>query len=167
MRQLGLIIAFSVAMLAGGVAASAGDGHVKCSKCDHVCEMTIDHSPKKKTCWRIEYKPICVPKVTFPWQKGCGCGKSGKGGKGCSGCNGCAKVKYVKVLVKDEYECPSCKCKFTPVPCGKDGKYIGAPVYESGDEANDVPADPPAVRNDFGTPVAPVSISDPLGRRRE
>jgi len=156
MRQLGLLIAFSAAMFAGrAVVAGEGCG-AKCPSCDYVCEMTVDSSPEKKSCWKIEYKPVCIPKVTFPWQRGCtSCGKSGKGGKGCAGCNGCAKIKYVKVLVKHEYECPSCKCKFTPVPCGKGGKDYAAPAMggESGDEG--IPRDPPEVRNNFGAPSPP------------
>lgn len=160
MRQLGLLIVFSVAMLAGR-AATAGDGCCsRCPSCDYVCEMSVDHSPEKKSCWKIEYKPVCIPKVTFPWQsRGCGCdkGKGGKGGDCCNGCNG-SKLKYVKVLVKHEYECPSCKCKFTPVPCGKGYKDAG--VYDSdvyGSE-NDVPADPPEVRSNHGVAPAPVTV---------
>ena len=161
MRQLGLAIAFSLAMFAGrAVVAGEGCG-AKCPSCDYTCEMTVDNSPVKKHCWRVEYKPVCIPKVTFPWQRGCdSCGKSGKGGKGCAGCNGCAKVKYVKVLVKEEYECPSCKCKFTPVPCGKGYKESGNFGDYEGDNGNsDVPPTPPEVRNNYGAPAPPARVS--------
>lgn len=158
MRHLGLVIAFSVAMLVGRT-ATAGDGccSAKCPNCDYVCEMTIDHSPVKKYCWKVEYKPICIPKITLPWQRGCGACKGGKDGKGCAGCSGCAKIKYVKVLVKHEYECPSCKCKYTPVPCGKGGKDFAAPAMEGDSNDGAVPRDPPEVRNNYGAPAAPVT----------
>ena len=76
-----------------------------CPRCH--CRATLEEVKKENTCFKVECKAICVPKVRLPWQKLC--------------TPKCAKVKYVHVMRKAKYECKSCKKKFTPVccePCG-------------------------------------------------
>ncbi|MHB0955469.1 MAG: hypothetical protein ACYC0X_03730 [Pirellulaceae bacterium] len=86
--------------------AQAGDDEVCCPNCHHVCQFSWEKEKVTKHCWRTECKPICIPTITFPWQDGCA--------------PKCARVKYVNVLKKHEYECERCKYKFTPVctECG-------------------------------------------------
>jgi hypothetical protein len=85
----------------------------RCPNCKAYCKFEWDKSPEEKYCWCIECKPICIPKITFPWQSCCD--------------PKCAKLKWVNVLKKVEYECPNCKCKWTAVevPCKQCGQCSG------------------------------------------
>jgi hypothetical protein len=90
---------------------------VRCPNCCHECVFSAEKAKETKSCYDVECKEICIPRIVFPWQK-CGCGKGGKGcGDGKSGCcshhNG-AKSKSVRVLVKYEYECSVCAYKWNP-----------------------------------------------------
>jgi hypothetical protein len=78
---------------------------VQCPSCEKYCKVESEIVKEKKYGWDVECKPICIPKVTFPWQKCCE--------------PKCAKMKYVRVLKKEEYECEHCQYKFTPV-CNED-----------------------------------------------
>lgn len=84
----------------------AGESEVCCPQCHYVCKFSVEKEKVKKYCWQTECKPICIPKVTFPWQNCCA--------------PKCARVKHVSVLKKHEYECEKCKYKFTPecLGCG-------------------------------------------------
>ena len=74
---------------------------VRCPRCHTSCQLEIEKGKEKKSCWEIECKAICIPKVTFPWQKCCQ--------------PKCAKVKYVNVLKKKTWECEVCKTKWNAV----------------------------------------------------
>jgi hypothetical protein len=90
-----------------------------------VCDFSVVKDKETKHCYSTECKPICIPRVTFPWQKGCGHAKGKACGDECS-FNGCARVKVVRVLMKEEYECSRCKCVWTPVSIyKKDAKDAG------------------------------------------
>lgn len=89
-----------------GCKAHAGEP-IQCPNCASFCKVEVETVKEKKTCWEVECKPICIPKVTLPWQKCC--------------TPKCAKMKYVRVLKKEEYECEHCQYKFTPV-CDEDCK---------------------------------------------
>ena len=119
------------ALLSSASMAQAGDGpkdkghcgkglRVRCPNCCHECIYTAEKAKETKSCYEVECKEICIPRIVFPWQK-CGCGKGHKGGKGCGdGKGGCghnrgAKSKSVRVLVKYEYECSVCEYKWNPV----------------------------------------------------
>jgi hypothetical protein len=70
---------------------------------------------EKKTCFDVEEKAICIPPITFPWEKSQGKGKGGD----CAVGPRCGKVKIVRVLVKQQYECAQCKYTWTAVSlCG-------------------------------------------------
>jgi hypothetical protein len=135
MRQLGLIIGISLATLVARSALAGGcDCEVRCPSCHHVCKLQREEGKEKKSCWTVECKPICIPRITFPWQEtycSAGCGHKGCCGAGCSCCakpqNG-AKLRYVNVLVKHEYECANCKYKFTPVKCCSRKCAVSAPT---------------------------------------
>jgi len=90
----------------GGCKTHRGEP-IQCPNCAKFCKVETETVKEKKYCWDVECKPICIPKVTLPWQKCC--------------TPKCAKMKYVRVLKKEEYECEHCQYKFTPV-CDEDCK---------------------------------------------
>lgn len=74
-------------------------GTVPCPRCEgDVCRLELDHSPKKKTCFKTEQASICIPPVRFPWQRDCPPGVS--------------KTKLVTRLKVHEFECPNCSYKW-------------------------------------------------------
>jgi hypothetical protein len=106
MRPLNVLVCTSLILAA--LVVNAGDScqEVRCPSCDHVCKLSVEKTQQKKHCWEVECQPICIPRVTFPWQKCCRTPK-------------CAKLKYVRSLKKVEYECSVCKYEWTaePVTC--------------------------------------------------
>lgn len=140
-------------LLAAVSAAQAGDEHdgksscgcsVHCPRCSAPCEMSVTKDKVEKSCWKVECKTICIPRITFPWQscggcKGIACDgkcdsqhctqKDGHGGlRGdrdrcpdttCHLPTKCGRSKNVRVLVKDKYECSVCKYAWEPA----DGKH--------------------------------------------
>ena len=121
-----LVIAFvavSVGSLLSLADVSAGWGGKKildqtgcckrCPACDHVCNLDAEQVEEEKTCFDVETKVICIPRVVFPWQKKKSCDSCDAcDGRGCSVCvhNG-ARVRKVCVLKTDKYKCP--KCEYT------------------------------------------------------
>ena len=104
--------------------AGCGMGCFSCPDCR--CKLTAEEVEVEKSCFEVECKTICVPKVVFPWQTGNGCfpfGKWGKksncdsgdscDGRGCSSCTNCvnngAFLRTVKVLKTKNYKCPECE----------------------------------------------------------
>ena len=87
--------------------SQAGFGHhgksndcCVCPSCQHVCKLTAEKVEEEKTCFDVESKVICIPRVVFPWQKKCNpCANNG------------AKLRTVCVLTTDKYKCP--KCEYT------------------------------------------------------
>lgn len=86
-----------------------------CPHCGEACYPTVSKDKETKTCWNVETKTICIPKVRFPWEKDCG--KDGK--DGCPTPK-CGRTKNVNVLMKHEYECSTCKYSWD-VDSYKDG----------------------------------------------
>ncbi|WP_372724700.1 hypothetical protein [Novipirellula sp.] len=88
--------------------ATAGSGHhlldqtgccTKCPACDHRCNFSVDVVDETKTCFEVESKVICIPRVVFPWQKG-----------NCDAvCNNGAKTRRICVLKTKDYKCPKCE----------------------------------------------------------
>lgn len=87
------------------------------------CELSQKQVDVEKSCFEVECKTICIPKVVFPWQTGNGlfglglfnCGKSACDSCDASSCDGkaCeagshngAFTKTVKVLSKSKYTEP-------------------------------------------------------------
>ncbi|MCA9219890.1 MAG: hypothetical protein KDA71_06150 [Planctomycetales bacterium] len=111
MKTWMLILALGLAMPVVDAAMADCTGgpncgcHVQCPNCRCYCKLTVEKEKEKNYCWNVECKPICVPKVRFPWESCCK--------------PKCAYVKHVNVLVKEEYECEHCKYKWEPicVPC--------------------------------------------------
>ncbi len=85
-----------------------------CPECGHCCKLDAEEVDVEKSCFDVECKTICIPRVVFPWQKkkarsACdAC--DGCDGRGCTACvhNG-AKTRTIKVLTTKKYKCPECK----------------------------------------------------------
>lgn len=88
-------------------------GHACCPVCDHVCKLDAKQIEEEKTCFEVESKAICIPRVVFPWQraKKAACASCDAcDGLGCTACvhNG-ARVRKICVLKTEKYKCPACK----------------------------------------------------------
>jgi len=117
MKRMLLVLwigALAVPALVTTITARAGVGHghgcreSRCPTCDKICHAEIVPTKEKKTTWDVECEDICIPAITFPWQKCCQ--------------PRCGKVITVNRLKKIEYECESCGCKWSieslPCECG-------------------------------------------------
>ncbi len=79
---------------------------IVCPQCHKHCKCEVEKVTEKKTCFDVECKAICVPRVKFWWEDCCQPPR-------------CAKTRLVHVLVEEEYECEHCRYKWTPVCCEK------------------------------------------------
>lgn len=129
-----------------------------CPHCGDACYPTVTKGKETKTCWNVEEKAICIPKVRFPWEKSCcdkGCGKDG-----CIPPK-CGSTKYVNVLMKHEYECSTCKYSWD-VDSYKYGNGKSDKASAQGPtEAEPRVSDPPPVDASLPhnvRPVAPISF---------
>jgi hypothetical protein len=167
------------------VATRAGDGcsdsncgaRACCPRCHETCELTVSKEEAKESCWDVECKTICIPRITFPWQK---CGQCGSccGGKcdldkssgkcqdldcdaelakcGSDACGAarCARAKTVRSLKKVELTCARCKYKWTPTSEKACGECKAKADVESLEAEPEVPPPPPvAARGILGKPV--------------
>lgn len=88
-----------------------------CPNCHATCVFEAKMVKVDKSCYEVECKPICVPRVRFPWQKCCE--------------PVCADIKYVKVLKVKKYECEECEYswKVDEQPCSCGGcESMGIPA---------------------------------------
>ena len=130
------MLAWSTQVNAGGYGGGCDDGCcLTCPQCNGCCDLKSEKVDEDKHCWKVECKPICIPRIVFPWQKPLRGGRHGNGycdsctGGACCGdgcCNECrshngAHVKIIKVLKKHTYTCPTCKYSWTPPECCGDG----------------------------------------------
>lgn len=84
----------------------------QCSTSCKTCKLKVEEGEESKSCWKVECKEICVPRIVWPWQKTC-CNPHANNG---------ACVKTVKVLVKHSYKCPTCEYSWSPEDgCSGDG----------------------------------------------
>jgi len=177
MRHLTILLVCSSMLLFAAV-ATAGDGKGHgcgkgdhgcgkrllgnercCPKCNYTCEFSVTKDKEEKKCFEVDCKPICIPRVTFPWEKGhCNHGDCCKGKDGgCGGGHGgdccparCAKTKVVKVLEKHTYECSRCKCVWTPTSkCSGGHKESMDKVPPPPKEAAPEPPQPPPLAQAF------------------
>lgn len=123
MRFQMIIVTVAVCVFGAGVpaaeAASSRDCdscRVACPHCSSSCTPVVRKEDKTKHCWGIQCKTICIPRVTFPWQKkskSCGCDFH-SGSDSCCDCPRpkCGRTKRVRKLMKHEYKCPVCKYTF-------------------------------------------------------
>lgn len=101
--------------LAGGFHQLQTGVLVRCPSCNHTCKPEYITKKVKKTTYEVECKQICIPAVTFPWQKCCE--------------PRCGKVITVKKLKKVSYQCERCGCKWKIEPCGCDSCTSKGPVH--------------------------------------
>lgn len=96
---------FSLQSLSAGNFQKLSTGCLaRCPSCQHTCRAVPVTYNIKKSAYEISYKQICIPAITFPWQKCCE--------------PRCGKVITVKKLHKVSYECERCGCKWKIEPCG-------------------------------------------------
>ena len=88
-----------------------------CPACDHVCNLEAEQVDEDISCFEVESKVICIPRVVFPWQKKRCHGCDSCDGSGCNNCvhNG-ARTRRICVLKTDKYTCPKCEYTWTPKP---------------------------------------------------
>ena len=79
---------------------------IQCGKCNGTCYLKVEKTTKEKSCFKVETKQICIPKVRFPWQPKVDCDSCDSAGN-CT--SRCGRVKTILVLKKHKYECPDCK----------------------------------------------------------
>ena len=174
------LLALALVTTLAGTSAIAGDhghggkddGHSKgghrafCPHCGDACYPTVTKGTETKHCWNVDTKAICIPKVRFPWESTCG---KGCGGKDCGKSNcappKCGRTKYVKVLVKHEYECSTCKYSWD-VDSYKNGGGKGDQVLAPNAPADPSPtlAEPPPAEASLPRRtihVAPVAFEQP------
>lgn len=108
-----------------------------CPCCQHVCRLSIQDERETRYCWEVERKPTCIPPVRLPWQKCC--------------TPKCARLRYVRVLKKVEYECPVCKHHWSPetTSCCEDGHW---PPPLPADSNSDSLTGPRPARSMFSAP---------------
>jgi hypothetical protein len=191
--RLSAILAAALLVASPILVAQAGDGcgdskcgaGVRCPRCHGTCELSVSKDEVKKSCWDVECKTICVPRITFPWQKCGDCGSrcGGKCGDGksdgkcgdldcnldCAKCGGpkacgaapCARAKTVRTLKKVEYTCSHCKYKWTPTDWKScDGcKGEANKVPEGEPELGPPPPPPVSAQQLYGKPAIARNVS--------
>ena len=145
---------FAIASSARWPALAQCDSDSGCSSCCPRCKLEVSTENVKKHFYEVVCKEICIPKVTFPWQKP----RCDKCDGGCDTgscdcpipCKG-AHIRTVKVLKKYQYECERCKYKWTPECCNCNGNCSEGPVAENpaSEEANTAKGFTPPVPPDF------------------
>ena len=106
-----IMICATVSYQQAQAAIGCNSTSVCCPKCKHSCVLKAEKVDVEKSCFEVESKTICIPRVVFPWQmpkKKSGCGSCD--GHGCSTCvNNGASARTVKILKTKKYKCPECK----------------------------------------------------------
>lgn len=129
-----------------------GSECVECPSCQgefcpppqEYCELEVSQGKEERTCYEIDQKTICIPKVVPPWRQDC-----------CEPV--CAEARSVKILKTKKYECPICEYKWTVrkpelpqylLPGQGEGAPAG-PIHSPGADTPSSPSD---------TQLAPVPI---------
>lgn len=139
-----LAIALAVTVMQGAPASDYHNGksvgcNAKCPSCRHICRAYPVTNKIKKSYFEVSCKQICIPAITFPWQKCCE--------------PRCGKVITVKTLKKVSYSCERCGYKWKIEPCGC-GSCTSSPMTAKKVEA---------ARSDYFSPPLPsVSFRKPL-----
>ncbi len=90
-----------------------------CPACKHVCKLDAKEVEEDKTCFEVECKVICIPRVVFPWQKKKCNACDSCDGQGCNaGVHNGARTRTIRVLKTKDYTCPKCEYKWSSEPCG-------------------------------------------------
>ncbi len=97
-----------------------------CPACDHVCNFKAEQVDEEKTCFDVESKVICIPRVVFPWQNRKSCDSCD--GTGCQNCiHHGARTRRICVLKTEKYKCPKCEYSWSAEkkPCAADCDVAG------------------------------------------
>jgi len=101
-----------------------------CPVCDHVCKLEAKAIEVEKSCFEVETKVICIPRVVFPWQtaRKASCASCDScSGKGCNACvHSGARLRKICVLKPKAYTCPACEYTWSAekkdaCECGSEG----------------------------------------------
>ncbi len=145
---MGLAIGGLVAPPARAIERGCSTCRQHCPRCQAVCELKISKDEETRTGWDVECKPICIPRVRFPWQS----------------CDAplTARVRYVKSLKKVEWKCPTCKYQWQAKECKCDR---GASEAGQSQDASEAP--PPRVvpADAAPAPPAPPFLEPPVPPR--
>lgn len=94
MRWDRLLLALGLSVILAGTASAKPEYDYcekECKDCScYTCEVKGECVDKKKPCAEIECKPICIPKIRFPWDKCC-----------TPACHEVIMVKSLKMTEKD------------------------------------------------------------------
>ena len=145
----------------GGKSNGSGHRRVWCPHCGEACYPTVIKGTERKHWWHTESKPICIPKVRFPWES-VGKGKGFERDRSVT--PKCGRTKYVNVLIKHDRQHSVCQHHGDPssfrnpspiknpslfknpspikITAKSDSKYLDAPELAAADPA--VPT-PPSV----------------------
>lgn len=166
---IALLVAFSASIASAGIFAKKANCDSNASDtCNDCCDKIICPQPCgycvaeskcvdiKRTCFNVKCKTICIPAITFPWEKrGAGCCDLCDNGA-AGGCNACASAKCgrvisVKVLEKSSrvvgqklvcnwkhVKCHSCR------DCDSDCAPAGGEVVPESPVTEPPPVPPPA-----------------------
>lgn len=90
----------------------------KCPSCN--CALEAKMVDVEKSCYEVETKTICIPRVVFPWQRKKVCGSCDScDGRGCTACvNNGATTRCIRILKKKKHTCPECQYSWTPNAAG-------------------------------------------------
>jgi hypothetical protein len=144
---MGLSVAGYTALAEQKTSHCSGPWTIHCPRC-HCCVPSVDVEKIKEHCWEIECEPICIPHVTFPWErKHCSapCGEIS-----CPPAKG-AKVRNVRVLKLVEYECKVCKYTWKPAclppaGCASPSAELAPTGARPAQPALDLPAPPASTK---------------------
>ena len=101
------------------------------------CKLSIKRGKEKKTCFKTEQVPVCIPAVRLPWQTCCPPSKS--------------KTRLVTKLKTDKYECDSCTYKWSVEEtnnCGVEPTTDAAPTAAAGESSEPTEAEKSDVKSD-------------------
>ncbi len=137
MRLFYFLILFTTLLTPHHLASQAAEPHpqtscceVTCPHCHYSCKFSVDIEEDAHHCYGVECKPICIPRVVWPWQRKKCCLNDGEPCDACTG-DGCllhskplycscvnngACIRKVLVLKKYEFECKKCKYSWEAVP---------------------------------------------------
>ena len=120
----------------------------KCPKCQNdVCVLSAECVKDKRTCFEVEQKLICIPKVSLPWRR---CEKPCQGGCAANCRHKCAKTKVVKILKTKVYECDVCKYSwkvYEPQEANTTTQQVEQPSLEPGNDKSESTPDQPQFDN--------------------
>jgi hypothetical protein len=161
---LGLVLGLLATTSLSKALADCGGGCCthQCPNCNATCRSKVSEGKEEKHCWDTKCETVCIPRITFPWEKCCTKVGDGCCGKCCPAPAPCGKVITVRRLMKHEYECPVCKYSWEVNDCGGCNGCSGGGCTAQKQQPQRAPADvrsTPVV--EFGVPALP-TVESPV-----